>query len=56
MQVSGHPYESTGELKAGAILANAGELKRARHWPSRHALPFEVSLRRQNGAQRHYAS
>lgn len=47
---------STGELKAGATLANTEELKRARHWPSRHTLPFEVSLHRQNGAQHYCAS
>ena len=32
---------------------SAGKAKSPGHWPSRHALGFEVSLRHQNLAQRH---
>ena len=40
---------------ASGILTSVGEEKSPRHWPSCHAPGFEVSLRRQNPAQRQVA-
>lgn len=49
-------YSQFVSKPVNAALTSTGKLKMARHWPSRHALPFEVSLCRQNSTQRHCAS
>lgn len=43
-------YSQFASKSANAALVSTGKLKRARHWPSRHALPFEVPLCRQNSS------